>query len=271
MSAISNQEVTAGKDPVRRAGIEGQVARIQASKLFLMAPVAGRLLGHIVGKALNGQEESLKETLIALDVYGNAEASGVREAAAGLRKRLSKYYVEEGREDPYLIEIPTGGYVPQFSVRSRPEPPAEQGTTAESRDVQSRTRPIVIWACVAATGVLVTWLILSRLGGEPRITSPAYGATVGSVEYVSGIGCRPGPNCYLVVEPLDHSGRRWVEGQIASHEWTLAAHFGQADTPPGMRYRVYVLSTSTVVPVGALTKQTDSPQESPAITVTLKK
>jgi hypothetical protein len=38
-----------------------------------------------------------------------------------------------------------------------------------------------------------------------------------------------------------------------------------------MRYRVYVLSTSTVVPVGELTKQTDTPQESPAITVTLKK
>jgi hypothetical protein len=38
-----------------------------------------------------------------------------------------------------------------------------------------------------------------------------------------------------------------------------------------MRYRIYVLSTSTVLPIGELTKQTDSPQESPAVTVTLKK
>jgi hypothetical protein len=34
---------------------------------------------------------------------------------------------------------------------------------------------------------------------------------------------------------------------------------------------VYVLSTSTALPIGELPKQTDSPQESPAITVTLKK
>lgn len=65
--------------------------------------------------------------------------------------------------------------------------------------------------------------------------------------------------------------QRWVQAQTASAEWTRAAHFGQGDTPNGMRYRIYVLSTSTVLPVGELTKQPDSPQESPAITVTLKK
>ena len=81
----------------------------------------------------------------------------------------------------------------------------------------------------------------------------------------------PKLNNYLIVEPVDQSGRRWVQSQLASPEWTRSVHFGQADTPTGMRYRVYVLSTSTVVPIGELTKQTDSPQESPAITVTLKK
>jgi hypothetical protein len=37
-----------------------------------------------------------------------------------------------------------------------------------------------------------------------------------------------------------------------------------------MRYRVYVLSTQTDLPIGALTKQPDNPNESPAITVTLR-
>jgi hypothetical protein len=78
-------------------------------------------------------------------------------------------------------------------------------------------------------------------------------------------------NDYLIVGPVDQSGRRWVQGQIASPEWTRSAHFGQGDTLAGMRYRIYVLSTSTALPIGELTKQTDSPQESPAITVTLKK
>jgi hypothetical protein len=73
------------------------------------------------------------------------------------------------------------------------------------------------------------------------------------------------------VEPVDQSGQRWVQAQIASAEWTRSVHFGQGDTPSGMRYRIYVLSTSTVLPVGELTKQPENPQESPAITVTLKK
>ena len=64
---------------------------------------------------------------------------------------------------------------------------------------------------------------------------------------------------------------RFPQGQIASPEWTRSARLGQGDTPSGMRYRIYVLSTSTALPIGELTKQTDSSQESPAITVTLKK
>ena len=108
-------------------------------------------------------------------------------------------------------------------------------------------------------------------GSTVRITSPANGATVGPVEDITGKGWEPKLNNYLIVEPVDQSGRRWVQGQIASPEWTRSAHFGQGDTPSGMRYRIYVLSTSTALPIGELTKQTDSPQESPAITVTLKK
>ena len=104
-----------------------------------------------------------------------------------------------------------------------------------------------------------------------RITSPANGLTVGPVEDVTGKGWEPKLNNCLIVEPVDQSGRRWVQSQIASPEWTRSAHFGQGDTPSGMRFRAYVLSTSTALPIGELTKQTDSPQESPAITVTLKK
>jgi len=81
-------------------------------------------------------------------------------------------------------------------------------------------------------------------GSTVRITSPANGATVGPVEDITGKGWEPKLNNYLIVEPVDQSGRRWVQAQIASAEWTRSVHFGQGDTPSGMRYRVYVLSTS---------------------------
>ena len=119
--------------------------------------------------------------------------------------------------------------------------------------------------------VLLGVLFAQLSGSTVRITSPADGATVGPVQDITGKGWEPKLNNYLIVEPVDQSGRRWVQGQIASPDWTRSVHFGQGDTPSGMRFRVYVLSTSTALPVGELTKQTDSPQESPAITVTLKK
>jgi hypothetical protein len=62
--------------------------------------------------------------------------------------------------------------------------------------------------------------VLSALSGATvRITSPANGATVGPVEDVTGKGWEPKLNNYLIVEPVDQSGRRWVQGQIASPEW----------------------------------------------------
>ena len=112
---------------------------------------------------------------------------------------------------------------------------------------------------------------IQELSTTHRFTNPANGATVGPVEDVTGKGWEPKLNNYLIVEPVDQSGRRWVQAQIASADWTRSVQFGQGDSPSGMRYRVYVLSTSTPLPVGELTKQTATPQESPAISVTLKK
>jgi hypothetical protein len=62
-----------------------------------------------------------------------------------------------------------------------------------------------------------------------------------------------------------------IQAQIGSAEWTRAAHFGQGDTPNGMRYRIYILSTKTDLPIGEITKQPENPRESPVITVTLRK
>jgi hypothetical protein len=171
-----------------------------------------------------------------------------------------------------VIAIPTGGFVPEFTARSEPEPAATQPAPSPDARKVGAKRAWALKASVAAAVVILVGVLFAQLSGSTvQITSPANGATVGPVEDVTGKGWEPKLNNYLIVEPVDQSGRRWVQGQIASPEWTRSAHFGQGDTPSGMRYRIYVLSTSTALPIGELTKQTDSPQESPAITVTLKK
>ena len=258
--------------------IRGQVGRIEASKRFANASKAKILLNHIVEKALAGLEGDLKEILIGQALYRRGPAFDpgtdriVSQAAGDLRKRLIEYYADEGRHDPLLIAIPIGGFVPEFTARAEPEPAATQPAPSPDARKVGAKRAWALKASVAAAVVILVGVLFAQLSGSTvRITGPADGATVGPVQDVTGKGWEPKLNNYLIVEPVDQSGRRWVQGQIASPEWTRSAHFGQGDTPSGMRYRIYVLSTSTALPVGELTKQTDSPQESPAITVTLKK
>lgn len=83
--------------------------------------------------------------------------------------------------------------------------------------------------------VLLGVLFAQHAASNVRITGPA--------NNVTGKGWDPKLNDYLIVEAIDRSGRRWVQLQIASPEWRRAAHFGQGDTPNGMKYRIYVLST----------------------------
>ena len=258
--------------------IRGQVRRIQASKRFANAPKAKTLLTYIVEKALGGLDGDLKEIMIARALYGKGPNFDpgtdriVSTAAGDLRKKLIEYYADEGRHDRWVIAIPTGGFVPEFTARSASESAATQPAPSPGAGKGAAKRAWALKASVAAVVVILVGVLYAQLSGSTvRITSPADGATVGPVQDITGKGWEPKLNNYLIVEPVDQSGRRWVQGQIASPEWTRSAHFGQGDTPSGMRYRIYVLSTSTALPIGELTKQTDSPQESPAITVTLKK
>ena len=258
--------------------IRGQVRRIHASKRFASAPKAKTLLTYIVEKALGGLDGDLKEIMIARALYGKGPNFDpgtdriVSTAAGDLRKKLIEYYADEGRHDPLVIAIPIGGFVPEFTARSEPEPAATQPAPSPDAGKVGAKRAWALKASVAAVVVILVGVLYAQLSGSTvRITSPADGATVGPVQDITGKGWEPKLNNYLIVEPVDQSGRRWVQAQIASADWTRSVHFGQGDTPSGMRYRVYVLSTSTALPIGELTKQTDSPQESPAITVTLKK
>jgi hypothetical protein len=198
----------------------------------------------------------------------------VSQAAGDLRRRLTEYYADEGQRDHCVIAIPVGSFVPEFRTRSEPAPTAARpAPSVDGRNAGAKSGwvPKGVVAVGAVAVVLLGVLFAQHTASKVRITSPANGATVGPVEDVTGKGWEPKLNNYLIVEPVDQSGRRWVQAQIASPEWTRSAHFGQGDTPSGMRYRIYVLSTSTALPIGELTKQTDSPQESAAITVTLKK
>ena len=286
MSVVENKELPSDVSPQWHRDIRGQVTKILDSEQFKSAARARTLFEYLVNEWLAGREASIKTIL--QDVYrkdSSANHATASMAVGDVRTRLDAYYGGEGAGDPWRIEIPVGKFVPRCRINAQPAPadeapgpdPAPPATVPLQPNLVTgnRTgRPAWVFRSalvVALVAVVVLGVMIAQPGSGIRITSPADGAAVGPVADVSGKGWQPKMNNYLVVEPVDHSGRRWIQFQIASPEWTHSAYFGQADTPKEMKFRLYVLSTPTEMPIAEITKLPASPQESPAVTVVLKK
>jgi len=102
------------------SAIREQLERVISSAQFVHAESARKLLRFLVEETLGGRAERLKEYTLATEVFGR-DASfdpkinpAVRVEASRLRRRLEYFYLTLGRNDPVLIELPRGTYVPAF-------------------------------------------------------------------------------------------------------------------------------------------------------------
>ncbi len=102
------------------------VARIEGSRLFANSKRLTELLRFVVEASLRGDTEGLKQTAIGIELYRrdpsyDPKLDGiVRTHARRLRERLVEYYQSEGAQDPVVIELPRGRYVPSFHRRRVP-------------------------------------------------------------------------------------------------------------------------------------------------------
>lgn len=100
--------------------VNTQLDRLLSSDALKSSPRTRRLLVHLVKKTLNGEEIDLQGYAIGLDVFDRPETfdpqtdSIVRVQAGRLRKLLAAYYAGEGKDDPLVIGLPKGTYVPTF-------------------------------------------------------------------------------------------------------------------------------------------------------------
>lgn len=98
------------------------VQRIVGSRRFQRAPLLSRFLVHICAETLRGRQQEITEYQIGIQVfdrprsYRTVEDNIVRNYARQLRKRLAEYAADEGKDEPYRIEIPLGGYIPVFTA-----------------------------------------------------------------------------------------------------------------------------------------------------------
>src|SRR3954463_9347525 len=81
-------------------------------------------LEFVVRETLSRRQDGLKEYLLGCQVFGRRQDYDprhdgiVRVQATTLRKRLEKYYAEEGASARVKIGLPRGGYVPAFRHRA---------------------------------------------------------------------------------------------------------------------------------------------------------
>jgi hypothetical protein len=153
------------------------VQRVIDSQAFRRATAMRAFLLYIIEHANLGLVERLREQTIGAEVLGRkpnydpAVDNIVRVRAHELRGRLEKYFQSEGLEEPVVITIPRGAYVPEFVPRQHEEAPAPVIAPTPVAVVEpvisppeERPREARHWFLVAALFVIaiVTSIALTR-------------------------------------------------------------------------------------------------------------
>ncbi|MGA2132006.1 MAG: hypothetical protein ABSH50_06930 [Bryobacteraceae bacterium] len=134
-----------------------QLERILLSSGFADSPRLCRLLRYLVEQKLAGKAAAIKEYSVGLEVFDRPPSfdpkadSIVRATARKLRARLEEFYATPGLRDPVVIDIPKGGYAPEFRMAAKPP----------------RSRA---WPAGIAAGLLL--MAVSAVGWRSRLPEP---------------------------------------------------------------------------------------------------
>ena len=122
----SNGAPVSGAQPRVRTGAErreilDQLERMLATPHFSHSKRYPSMLRYVVGQALAGHSDQIKERTLGVEVFGRApdydtnQDPVVRTTAGEIRKRIAQYYQETGRQNEIRIELASGSYVPEFN------------------------------------------------------------------------------------------------------------------------------------------------------------
>ncbi|MEW5983624.1 MAG: tetratricopeptide repeat protein [Acidobacteriota bacterium] len=112
-----------------------QLDHVLASATFQQVDRLKRFLNFVVTETAAGRGDDLKEYVVGVQVFSKDESFDprtdpvVRVQARRLRARLERYYRDEGQSDEWLIELPKGGYAPQFVRRETLATPKRTAST----------------------------------------------------------------------------------------------------------------------------------------------
>ena len=127
------------------------VQRIVRSRHFIKASQLREILTYVAHQTILDEGAAIPEHEIACKVLGRREGFNpnddniVRVQAGHLRKKLEQYFATEGREEPYVLEIPKGAYVPRFVPRLDIRESKSAFTAETSLSVRAEQEPAPVF------------------------------------------------------------------------------------------------------------------------------
>jgi hypothetical protein len=119
--------MTSERDPIGSAPtpdeIRAAVDRLIVSTVFKRSPQLGAFLRYVVEAVLHGKSDRIKAYTIGVEVLRRDVKFDpqidpiVRVEATRLRRTIERYYTGPGADDPIIIDLPRGSYVPSFRRR----------------------------------------------------------------------------------------------------------------------------------------------------------
>ena len=162
------------------------VLRIAASRQFTKALQLHEILIYICQRALTDPAASIKEYEIGCNALGRKpdfnpnEDNIVRVQISHLRKKLDEYFATDGKDEPLLITVPKGAYVPRFEPRPEvvavpDSPPAKVDSAPPAAAGHPRPSPWIlplsISTCVLAIACL--YMVFHLPSAHPANQAPA--------------------------------------------------------------------------------------------------
>lgn len=217
---------------------------------FARSERSRQLLRDIVGYSLRNPETVLTERMIAKEISRHGDDwdpkldPSIRISVGRIRTKLERYYVTSGRMANVRIELPRGGYTPQFFFSSEQKNISNSEPVSElpPRPVERRQRHSVLMTlCATAFLLIVTLAGIFFLHRSTPFEQQAYNTSTltGSVGRESSPSISPdgreiaytwnnnGDNFDIYVTHIDGSGlRRFTDSSYPefSPSWSPDGH-----------------------------------------------
>jgi hypothetical protein len=146
--------------------------RIASSRPFARAPQLREFLLFVTSRALADRQSEINELEIGRTVLGRRAAFNpqedniVRVQARHLRTKLDEYFQTDGRDEPLVVTIPKGTYVPSFQTRpSEPIAPLTElpQTRPSSWSIgRKRLLGVLLFATLVGLGATIWKITVDR-------------------------------------------------------------------------------------------------------------